>query len=341
MTAPQQVTATAITALAVNGAATITANISSATTQIITALWRRINPYDHKQVDAFKAQAGRIIISSQKSVATAHTASQLMQLRAVGINQNPAVSIPDNVRGQSVTFGLKKPVVHAASEETVTYQAPAKPAEQAVNLDEPKAVERTVTKSDAAPDRIFERAAETYRYEKSVGSDDGTANAAAESRIAGIVDNNLILAQRLAEQQTLSAVRDLDKRVHGYRRVIHPELSKGGVCGMCVAAASRRYYLRELKPIHDRCNCSIAPITDEHDIGDLLNRDDLDKLYDQSGSTKNRDLKKTRYELVDHHELGPVLTRIKGEKVPYYSTTPVDTSPARGLDVAVTAASPS
>lgn len=347
MTGPQQaVAATAVTALAVNGAATITANVSSATTQIITALWRLVNPYDQKQVEAFKAQAGRIIVSSQKAVATAHTASQLMQLRAVGINQNPAVSIPDNVRGQSVTFGTKKPIVHAASEETVTYQEPVKPAETAVNLDdepkpEPKAVERTVTKSDAAPDQIFERAAETYRYEKSVGSDDAAANAAADSRIAGIVDNNLILAQRLAEQQTLSAVRDLDKRVHGYRRVIHPELSKGGVCGMCVAAASRRYYLRDLKPIHDRCNCSIAPITDEHDIGDLLNSDDLDTLYDQAGSTYNRDLKKTRYELVDHHELGPVLTRIKGEKVPYYSTTPVDTSPARGLDTAVTAASPS
>lgn len=335
MTSPQQQTALAATVLAVNGAATITANVSAATTQMIVALWRRINPYDHKQVDAFKAQAGRIIVSSQKTVAATHTGAQLMQLRAVGINQNPVVTIPDNVRGQSVTFGAKKPTVHAAPEVTVEYQEPVK-------LDEPPApkIEQTVTKSDAAPDQIFDRAAQTYRYEKSIGSDDATASAAAEARIGSIVDNNLILAQRLAEQQTLSAVRDLDKRVHGYRRVIHPELSKGGVCGMCVAAASRRYYVSDLKPIHDRCNCSIAPITDEHDIGDLLNQDDLDKLYDQSGSTANPALKRTRYELVHHHELGPVLTRVKGEKVPYYSTTP-PASPIRGFDAAVTAASPS
>jgi hypothetical protein len=319
VTAPQAATAVAVTALAVNGAATITATTSAATTKVITALWRRVNPYDHKQVDAFKAQAGRIVVSSQRTVAAAHTASQLMQLRAVGINQNPAVTIPDNVRGQSVTFGAKTPVVHTASDVTVEYQKPTEPTKP-VNLGEPETVDRAVTKSDAAPDQIFERAAETYRYQKSVGSDDLQAQSAAEKRIESIVDNNLILAQRLAEQQTLSAVRDLDKRVHGYRRVIHPELAKGGVCGMCVAAASRRYYISELKPIHDGCNCSIAPITDENDIGDLLNYDDLSKLYDQAGSTYNRDLKKTRYELVDHNELGPVLTRINGEKVPYYST---------------------
>jgi hypothetical protein len=303
-----------VAALALNGAATITANVSAATAQIITALWQLVDPYDDQQVDKFKAQAGRILISSQKTVANAHAGAQLMQLRAVGINQNPAVTIPDNVRGQSVTFGGKQPVVHAKSDATVEYQEPAKST-----VEDPKTVEQTVTKSDAEPDQIFDRAAKTYRYEKSAGADDSQAQTATTKRIAAIVDGNLILAQRLAEQQTLSAVNDLDKRVHGYRRVIHPELAKGGVCGMCVAASSRRYKIHELKPIHAGCNCSIAPITDRHDAGDLLNRADLDKLYDQAGSTYNARLKKTRYELVDHHELGPVLTRIKGETVPYYS----------------------
>jgi hypothetical protein len=338
VTAPSPV---AVSALAVNGAATITANVSQTTADVILALWRRVNPYDHKQVDGFKAQAGRIIVSSQKTVATAHIASQLMQLRAIGINQNPVVTIPDSVRGQSVTFGPKKVQVHAATDAIVAYQEPVQPTADEPNP-EPKTIERTVTKSDAAPDRIFERAAQAYRYEKSVGAGDAQANAVAEARIGRIVDNNLILAQRLAEQQTLSAVKNLDKRVHGYRRVIHPELSTGGVCGLCVSASSRRYFVGELRPIHDRCRCSIAPITDQHDIGDLLNRRDLDQLYDDAGnSTNGAALKQTRYELQHHHELGPVLVRVKGDKVPYYSTTPVNASPIRGLDTAVTAASPS
>lgn len=321
MTTPPTATAVAVSSVALNGAATITSNISDTTTRVITALWRTVDAYDPKQVDDFKAKAGQIIVSSQRSVATAHTAAQLMQLRAVGINQNPAVKIPDNVRGQSVTFGPKKATVHAAREVAVEYQEPAKPSESA-KLEKPKTVEQTVTRTAAEPDQIFERAAETYRYEKSAGADDTEANAAAEERIAGLVDGNLILAQRLAEQQTLSQVKDLDKRLVGYRRVIHPELSKGGVCGLCIAAASRQYHIGILKPIHERCKCSIAPITTEHDIGELLNTEDLDKLYDQAGeSTYGKDLKRNRYVLEHHNELGPVLRKVKGEKLPYYSTT--------------------
>lgn len=316
-----------IASMALTGAATITANVSQATANIIIALWQRVNPYDHKQVNDFKIKAGQIIVASQRTVANAHTASQLMQLRAIGINQNPVVTIPDNVRGQSVTFGPKKVQVHAATDATVTYQESIKPTADEPSP-EPKTVERTVTKSDAAPDQIFERAAVEYRYAKSIGADGIQAGAAAEARIGRIVDNNLILAQRLAEQQTLSAVKNLDKRVHGYRRVIHPELSIGGVCGLCVAASSRRYYLSELKPIHDRCRCSIAPITDQHDIGDLLNRQDLDQLYDDAGkSTNGAALKHLRYELQHHHELGPVLIRVKGDSVPHFTPKPPKISP--------------
>lgn len=297
-----------VTSRAILGAAQVTENVSDATTRIIAALWASVNPYDDKSVADFVAQAGKIIVGSQKSVATAATAGQLMQLRAVGITQSVPVSIPDGVRGHSVTFGPKKVVVHADTSDIEYQQADT-------------TVERTVTKADAAPDQIFQRAAIAYRYEKSLGADDGMAAAAARQKIVDIVDGNLILAQRLAEQQTLSSVHNLDKRVVGYRRVIHPELSKGGVCGLCVAASSRKYKISTLRPVHNRCHCSIAPITDQHDVGNLLNDQDLDKLYDQAGeSTYGKDLKQTRFELVDHNELGPVLTRISGEKVPYYST---------------------
>lgn len=337
MTAPQTDTALAQVSAALLQSAAVTQAAKTAATNMITALWRQVNPYDRHQLREFAVQAGRIIVSSQRTVATSATASQLIQLRAVGIDRNIPVTIPDNVRGSAVTFGPKAATVHAAPKATVEYQEPVKATTDVPHPD-PKVVEQTVTKSEAAPDKVFERAAETYRYQRSIGTDETVANTLAESRIADIVDGNLILAQRLAEQQTLAAVAVLDDRLVGYRRVIHPELSTGGVCGLCVAAASRQYNIKTLKPIHKRCKCSIAPITKDHDLGDLLNREDLDRLYAHAKetapmetvhgyqrralSTSAKALKRTRYILEHHNELGPVLTRVTGEKVPYYSVQP-------------------
>ena len=131
------------------------------------------------------------------------------------------------------------------------------------------------------------------------------------------------LAARLASQQTLVRAAAKDERIIGYRRIIHPEKSDGGVCGLCVAAANQVYRVTELLPIHNRCKCTIAPVTTAHDPGHTLNRDDLDKLYEHAGgTTSGAALKRTRYQIEHHHELGPVLTRATGEQVPYYSTTP-------------------
>lgn len=252
------------------------------------------------------------MVSSQQTVANAHTASQMIQLRALGINHPVTVTVPSDVRGQSVTFG-RTPKVHAPNEATVDYGDG----------------EQTISRGESSVDRLFERPAEKYRYEKSVGKDDTVANQMAEDRISNLVDNNLILSARLASQQTLKLVSDNDDRIIGYRRVIHPELSAGGVCGLCVAASDRQYYVSELQPIHSRCKCTIAPITKTHDPGMQLNRADLDQLYVHAAdatpgvrSTSGKALKRTRYDIVHHHELGPVLTRVTGEKVPYLTAAP-------------------
>lgn len=294
------------TAAAALGAAAITTQISVATTAVIQALWRQVNPYDKQEVADFAAQAGSIIVSSQRTVANAHVAAQQLQLRAVGINQPVTVTIPDNVRGKTAKFGPNTVTVEQAPKKTVDYDDGG---------------EQKISKAEANPEKLFERAAETYRYEKFTGSDDESANDAAEERISKLVDGNIMLAQRLAEQQTLSKVRAKDKRVIGYRRVIHPELSKGGVCGLCVAASDRKYNIEDLKPIHHRCNCGVAPITRNADPGHALNQDGLEQLYsDAGGTTAGQDLKKLRYDLVDHDELGTMLVRTKGDKVPYYNT---------------------
>lgn len=306
-----------LVAIAAIRVATATKQVSEATARMIQAEWRLINPYNAVEVREFSRRVGQLVIASQRTVATAHTAAQQVQLQAMGINQPVTVTIPDNVRGATVDFSGKTPKVHAPTKTTINYEDGAE----------------TVKKAEAAPDRLFERVAEKYRYEKSVGKTDTAANVLAEDRIASLVDDNLILAGRMASQQTLKLVSDKDARVLGYRRIIHPELSKGGVCGMCIVASDRKYKIEDLQPIHKRCNCTVSPIVKIDSVyidpGHALNQDDLDKLYLQAGeaapgkrSTSIEALTRTRYQIVQHNELGPVLTRMTGAEVPYFSTTP-------------------
>lgn len=83
--------------------------------------------------------------------------------------------------------------------------------------------------------------------------------------------------------------------VIGYRRIIHPEKSKGGVCGLCVAAADRWYTRKNLKPLHDRCKCDVLPITTESDPGFDLNSADLAAAYGAAHTTDGYALKQVRF----------------------------------------------
>lgn len=97
------------------------------------------------------------------------------------------------------------------------------------------------------------------------------------------------------------------------RRVIHPELSKTGTCGLCVVASTRVYYTDELLPMHSNCKCGIAPITSYKDVGRDISDEDLKKYYKMAGSTSGRDLKELRFRVEYNGELGPVL-RSEAEK---------------------------
>lgn len=54
--------------------------------------------------------------------------------------------------------------------------------------------------------------------------------------------------------------------VAGWLRRTQP----GDTCGLCVAAATRVYRRPDLDPIHDRCRCTIRPILEGDNPGDLL-----------------------------------------------------------------------
>lgn len=152
----------------------------------------------------------------------------------------------------------------------------------------------------------WERPAATFRWNSTLDDvDEQTASDRAWRRVVDLNDLDLQLADREATLQVLS----LDETVLGYRRIIRPELSAGGTCGLCITASDRRYHVEELKAIHARCKCTVLPIYPEYDPGHSLNADDLKALYEAAGGTASEKLKRTRYKVEEHGELGPVLVQ--------------------------------
>jgi hypothetical protein len=153
------------------------------------------------------------------------------------------------------------------------------------------------------PSVEWQRPAEQYRYAKSIGKSDQEAQEAAQARAEALVDDDLSLGMQHA---TVTLLREFPE-VTGYRRIIHPELSKSGTCGLCAVAADRMYFVDRLLPVHDKCKCGVLPVTAEWDPGSPLNADDLERLYKEAGGTAGDKLKRTRFAVEEHSELGPRL----------------------------------
>jgi hypothetical protein len=118
---------------------------------------------------------------------------------------------------------------------------------------------------------------------------------------AGAPSYPSVALQRAALEGRLEAAAE---DVTGYRRVIHPELSKSGTCGLCVAAADRIYHVDDLMPIHTNCQC--APMMIVRGKGDparIFNGADTTELYRRvlaaAGSTAADKLKNTRIRVSD------------------------------------------
>lgn len=170
------------------------------------------------------------------------------------------------------------------------------------------------SRSDVDPAEVYARPAVRYRYERSTDASVEEALADAEDRLQRIAEDDLTVAERDAFWDIVNGPDE--SRVTGYRRVLRPELSKFGACGLCIAAADRVYSREDLMPIHHRCKCIVLPVMDGKDPGLNLNEDDLKTLYaaaggTTSGRTKNgkAGLERIRVQTVEHGELGPVLVR--------------------------------
>lgn len=271
----------------------------------IHRLWLSVNPYNEAAVQAFAVQAAGIMASAQTVAARTAAAGQAQQLATMGIAVNAAPSNPLDVRSPTATIKAGQLVLHRHT-VSVDYAGTGQ--------------DQTVMAADMTTQAIFTRPAAVFRYAQSQGATD--AAALSGQRIDNLVDDNLMLAQRLAQQQVLvQAVDNIDTgatrrglKVTGYRRVIHPERSKTGTCGMCIAASDRIYHVAKLMPIHGGCWCTISAVTEDHDPADDLNSVDIGQLYKHAGGNTVAHLKRTRYQIDDHGELGPVLVPSKPYK---------------------------
>lgn len=152
----------------------------------------------------------------------------------------------------------------------------------------------------AAP---YRRPLAQWAGELARGTDAATARDKARQRLLVMVDSDLTAAMREGARQTVAEHPD----VIGMRRIVRPELSRGGTCGLCVAAADRIYRPHLLMPIHARDNCETAPVTRSHDPGATLNSEDFALLY--ANGTAAAELARTRFVVHSHGEQGPVLRR--------------------------------
>jgi hypothetical protein len=152
---------------------------------------------------------------------------------------------------------------------------------------------------------VHSRPAEEYRRAIATGHSPDEALNQALGRAGGLAVTDLSLTQRQTQDRMMQALG-----VTQYRRVVRPELSKSGTCGLCIAASDRLYSVGTLLPIHPpHCKCVTMPVVDGLDPGRSLNSEDLKRLYTDAGSTKAEDLKRTRYKVNEHGEFGPVIGR--------------------------------
>ena len=144
---------------------------------------------------------------------------------------------------------------------------------------------------------------EQFRYEYAKSSDEAAARGALLRRVELNVADDVALGMRIAARNHGQAART----VTGFRRVVHPEQSRGGSCGLCLVASDQVYARDSLMPLHNGCNCGVAEIFNGADPGNSLNGRTLQDLYGEAGGTGRQELQRVRVAVEQHDELGPLL----------------------------------
>lgn len=151
---------------------------------------------------------------------------------------------------------------------------------------------------------VYGRLADQWRYQESLGTAADLIAQGVSARALSMVKTDLQLAFTHQSRRFMTE-RDIEE----WRRIIRPEMSQTGVCGLCIAASDRMYYRGDLMPIHGNCHCGILPVKNGVDPGRSLNSSDLDALYGEAGGTDQASLIDTKFVVHENGEIGPVLAR--------------------------------
>jgi hypothetical protein len=159
-------------------------------------------------------------------------------------------------------------------------------------------------RSGVHPLEVYRRVALQYRYWFSRGWTEIQSEEAALERLRALAETDV----RIAGRDTSADIYDR-LTITGWRRILHPELSRSGPCGLCVVASTRVYRSGDLEEIHDKCVCGKLPIVDGIDPGADMNKEDLERIYEAAGGNSAEALKTVRVIVRHHGEIGPVLVK--------------------------------
>lgn len=158
--------------------------------------------------------------------------------------------------------------------------------------------------------RVYQRPIKLFRRKVAQGMSPEAAFELAMKYAASLTETNNTLATRDASAEALEALGP-QAGITGYRRILRPELSKTGSCGLCIVASDQVYKRKQLMPLHGGCNCAVLPIIGAKngpgDPGSSFNNLDLGTLYAAAGGRSAEELKKVRIQVNEHGEYGPSL----------------------------------
>lgn len=154
---------------------------------------------------------------------------------------------------------------------------------------------------------VHERTAKAYRLDYAKHQNNEDALQAALAREMALIEADLMLAARQAQQDAM-----VDLEVDRYRRLLRPELSRTGSCGLCLAASLQVYSVEDLLPIHEHCKCLTVPLIGDHDPASVLNNADKRAIYESVDARTKTELSHVRVQIREHGEYGPTLT-VRGQ----------------------------
>lgn len=148
-----------------------------------------------------------------------------------------------------------------------------------------------LVRPSVTPAQVYARPSITARVAIASGKNFAQAMAEARTRATVLAHTDVSLSYR---QAAVSHAESPRSRIVGWRR-----LPDGNACRFCLLLGTKRYRVKELMPIHNRCNCSVMPIIGSRDPGNVIDSDLLKKLKTEGPQAK----------VVKHGELGPIIER--------------------------------